>query len=91
MGSGPQSVRIGSVDATQEITEASFEIPEEWDYAYLEIEDRFGKRAWTNSLFYTPQPVQETRENRSEKKQEGGKTEDYCRQSGQRRPPPAFL
>jgi hypothetical protein len=28
-----------------------FEIPPDWDYARLEIEDANGKRAWTNALF----------------------------------------
>lgn len=44
--------RLGSFDG-QVITEARFTLPEEWPYAYLEIEDHQGKRAWTNSLFLT--------------------------------------
>lgn len=32
---------------------ATFEVPEEWLYAYLEIEDKAGRRAWTNPLFVT--------------------------------------
>jgi hypothetical protein len=26
-------------------------VPPDWDYAYLEIEDELGRRAWTNTLF----------------------------------------
>lgn len=34
------------------ITQADFKIrPEEWPYAYIELEDRRGRRAWTNPLF----------------------------------------
>lgn len=33
------------------LTDATFEIPENWRYAYLEIEDEAGRRAWTNTLF----------------------------------------
>lgn len=31
-------------------TEASFAIPADWPYAYIEIEDTHGRRAWTNTL-----------------------------------------
>ena len=33
------------------LTKAFFDIPENWSYAYLEIEDFHGRRDWTNSLF----------------------------------------
>lgn len=33
------------------ITSASFEVPADWEYAYLEIEDNQRRRAWTNTLF----------------------------------------
>jgi hypothetical protein len=33
------------------LTGAVFEIPRNWPYAYLEIEDEQGRRAWTNPLF----------------------------------------
>jgi len=33
------------------LTEAAFELPEDWPYAYLEIEDAERRRAWTNPLF----------------------------------------
>ena len=50
--SGPRDLgeRVGSLDGPQ-ITEASFDLSDDWDYAYLEIEDSFGKLAWTNTLF----------------------------------------
>jgi len=32
-------------------TEADFDVPDDWAYAYLEIEDGQGRRAWTNTLF----------------------------------------
>lgn len=33
------------------LTSASFEVPQDWAYAYLEIEDERRGRAWTNTLF----------------------------------------
>jgi hypothetical protein len=42
--------RVGSFDSRR-LAEAMFEIPDEWAYAYLEIEDAQGRRAWTNTLF----------------------------------------
>ncbi len=33
------------------LTQAVFKIPPDWAYAYLEIEDEQGRRAWTNPLF----------------------------------------
>ncbi len=42
--------RLGSFDA-QRLTGARFAVPAEWDYAYIEIEDECGRRAWTNTLF----------------------------------------
>lgn len=49
---GPASCgkRIGSFDG-QVVDRAEFEIPPDWPYACLEIEDTRGRRAWTNSLF----------------------------------------
>lgn len=32
------------------LTEATFDLPLDWPYAYAEIEDTRGRRAWTNSL-----------------------------------------
>jgi PHP domain len=50
VGPGPSGQRTGSFD-NQLLTRASFEIPEGWPYAYLEIEDQHQRRAWTNTLF----------------------------------------
>jgi hypothetical protein len=49
---GPASwgQRVGSFDG-RVFEEVAFDIPEEWAYAYLEIEDARGRRAWTNPLF----------------------------------------
>jgi hypothetical protein len=33
------------------LTSASLTVPQDWPYAYLEIEDEHGRRAWTNTLF----------------------------------------
>jgi hypothetical protein len=48
---GPDSAgdRLGSFDG-KEITSASMKIPFDWPYVYLEVEDRQGRRAWTNTL-----------------------------------------
>ena len=32
------------------LTEATFPLPSDWPYAYVEIEDARGRRAWTNTL-----------------------------------------
>jgi hypothetical protein len=34
-----------------EYTECEFEVPGEWKYHYIEIEDSKGKKAWSNNLF----------------------------------------
>ncbi len=49
-GPGTQGARLGSFSGGR-MTEISFEIPPEWEYAYVEIEDEKGLRAWTNGLF----------------------------------------
>ena len=33
------------------LTEASFAVPADWSYAYVELEDDHGRKAWTNPLF----------------------------------------
>ena len=33
------------------LTQISIEIPEDWDYIYIEIEDKDGKKAWSNTLY----------------------------------------
>lgn len=49
---GPQSAgrRLGSFDSAP-LQSVRFPVPDEWEYAYLEIEDPAGRRAWTNNLF----------------------------------------
>ena len=49
-GPGSSGKRIGSFDGERR-TEATFEIVPDWPYAYLEVEDACGRRAWTNNLF----------------------------------------
>jgi hypothetical protein len=41
--------RVGSYDGRL-LCEATLEIPADWPYAYLELEDERGRRAWTNTL-----------------------------------------
>ncbi len=50
VGPADKGRRLGSFDGAL-LTEAAFQLPQEWPYAYLEIEDAQGRRAWTNSLF----------------------------------------
>jgi hypothetical protein len=49
---GPDSagVRLGSFDGRR-LTEATLEVPPDWPYVYLEVEDDRRRRAWTNTLF----------------------------------------
>jgi hypothetical protein len=42
--------RVGAFDGSL-VSEASFTVRPDWSYAYLEIEDECGRRAWTNPLF----------------------------------------
>jgi hypothetical protein len=49
VGPGYLGQRIGSFEGKL-TTKASFEIPPDWAWAYLEIEDAAGRRAWTNTL-----------------------------------------
>jgi len=49
VGPGAEGGRAGAFDA-EPVTEATFEIPEHWPYAVLELEDTQNRRAWTNSL-----------------------------------------
>jgi hypothetical protein len=42
--------RAGAFDGSM-ITATEFDVPAEWSYAYLEIEDALGRRARTNNLF----------------------------------------
>lgn len=49
VGPAYRGARIGGFEG-KVFTEAVFDIPPEWAYAYLEIEDAHGHRAWTNTL-----------------------------------------
>jgi hypothetical protein len=49
VGPAAKGARMGSFDGeTRQV--ATFEIPTNWPYAYVEIEDVYGRRAWTNAL-----------------------------------------
>lgn len=49
VGPASRGMRMGSFDGqTRQV--ATFEVPSDWSYAYIEIEDARGRRAWTNSL-----------------------------------------
>ena len=50
VGTGWWGKRLGNFGA-ELLTEVEMTIPEDWDYVYVEIEDRDGRRAWTNTLF----------------------------------------
>ena len=49
VGPGWLGQRIGSFEG-ELIAEAAFELPPDWPWAYLELEDAQGRRAWTNPL-----------------------------------------
>lgn len=49
-GPASRGKRLGSFDGTL-FTQATLEIPEDWPYVYLEVEDAQGRRAWTNTLW----------------------------------------
>lgn len=50
VGPGPRGERVGSFDGPLR-TEVRLSIPDNWQYAYVDIEDDRGRRAWTNTLF----------------------------------------
>jgi hypothetical protein len=50
VGPADRGARLGSFDERR-FTEATFRVPGDWPYAYVEIEDDCGRRAWTNTLF----------------------------------------
>jgi len=50
VGPANQGKRTGKFDGTL-IKEVTFEVPADWPYAYLELEDAGGRRAWSNTLF----------------------------------------
>jgi hypothetical protein len=49
VGPAAKGIRMGSFDG-ETLQMAMFEIPPNWPYAYIEIEDMCGRRAWTNAL-----------------------------------------
>jgi hypothetical protein len=49
VGPASQGRRTGAFRGPP-MTEAAFEIPQAWPYAYVEIEDGRGRRAWTNPV-----------------------------------------
>jgi hypothetical protein len=49
VGPADKGQRWGSLDGqTRQVT--TFKVPQDWRYAYVEIEDTRGQRAWTNAL-----------------------------------------
>jgi hypothetical protein len=50
VGPNHLGTRVGAFDGRL-MEEASFAVPGDWPYAYLEIEDSERRRAWTNTLF----------------------------------------
>jgi len=52
VGPAYRGMRVGTIGGPL-LRKAVFEIPDDWDYAHLEIEDKTGRRAWTNTLFRT--------------------------------------
>ncbi|MGC9349503.1 MAG: PHP domain-containing protein [Anaerolineae bacterium] len=49
VGPGYLGRRTGSFEGPL-LTEVAFEMPDDWAYAYVEVEDAAGRRAWTNTL-----------------------------------------
>ncbi|MCJ7621987.1 MAG: hypothetical protein MUO76_00680, partial [Anaerolineaceae bacterium] len=50
VGPGSSGDRMGSFEG-EPITSATFELPTDWGYVFIEIEDCNQQRAWTNNLF----------------------------------------
>ncbi len=50
VGPGYSGDRRGAFDGSL-LTEVTLDLPADWPYIYLEIEDASGRRAWTNTLF----------------------------------------
>jgi len=53
VGPGWKGTTLGSFEG-QPIETIRFQVPSDWRYVYLEVEDIAGRRAWTNSLFLDP-------------------------------------
>lgn len=49
VGPGTRGERVGAFRGKL-ITSATFDVPAKWPFAYLEVEDGHGRRAWTNTL-----------------------------------------
>ena len=56
VGPGSRGKQLGSF-GSERIASATFAVPAEWSYAYIEIEDGEGHRAWTNTLFSPGDPA----------------------------------
>jgi hypothetical protein len=56
VGPGSLGKRLGTFDG-ELLTNACLDVPMDWDYVYLEIEDVNGRRAWTNTLFNADHPA----------------------------------
>ena len=50
VGKDFQGARIGNFEGKL-MTSVTMEVPADWPFAYLEIEDNAGRQAWTNNLF----------------------------------------
>ena len=50
VGPGYLGKRVGNFEGAL-FTDATFDIPPDWAYAYFEIEDGCGRKAWTNTLW----------------------------------------
>jgi len=50
VGPGMWGLRLGRFDEAR-LTEFEFDVPRDWPYVYLEVEDAERRRAWTNTLF----------------------------------------
>ena len=49
VGASSAGQRLGASEG-EHLTAATFQLPDDWPYAYLEIEDDQGRRARTNPL-----------------------------------------
>jgi hypothetical protein len=51
VGAGSRGKQWTADPDSDPITELAAELPDDWSYVRVEIEDEVGKPAWTNSLF----------------------------------------
>jgi len=66
VGPGGNGMRLGSFEGPP-VETIRFQVPRDWRYAYLEVEDIAGRRAWTNSLFLDPDQNKQGERGRSGK------------------------